>query len=59
VRNEHGGNPSVCIYFTDSFGDIRGNDPGLPVFWLVCQKNERFKPEFGMVVPYERKPNGR
>ncbi len=58
VQKEHGGNPSAVIYFTDSFGDVVGCDPGLPVFWLVCQKNDRFKPEFGMVVPYERKPNG-
>lgn len=54
VQNEHGGNPSVVIYFTDSFGDVEGDDPGLPVFWLVCQENNRFKPEFGTVVPYER-----
>jgi predicted metal-dependent peptidase len=54
VRDEHNGNPSAIIYFTDSFGDVAGDDPGLSVFWLVCQENERFKPEFGTVVRYER-----
>jgi predicted metal-dependent peptidase len=55
VRDEHNGNPSAIIYFTDSFGDVAGDDPGLPVFWLVCQENERFKPGFGTVVTYTRK----
>jgi predicted metal-dependent peptidase len=53
VRDEHGGNPCAVIYFTDSFGDVAGDDPGLPVFWLVCRENERFKPEFGTVVRYD------
>jgi predicted metal-dependent peptidase len=53
VKDEHNGNPSAIIYFTDSFGDVAGDDPGLPVFWLVCQENERFKPEFGTVVKYD------
>ncbi|MCD6390535.1 MAG: hypothetical protein J7L92_00855 [Dehalococcoidia bacterium] len=54
VQNEHNGNPSAVIYFTDSFGDVEGGDPGLPVFWLVCQPSDRFRPSFGTVVKYER-----
>lgn len=53
IENEYGGMPSAVVYFTDGYGNTEGPDPGRPVFWLVCQRDD-FKPEFGTVVKYER-----
>lgn len=48
--NEQEITPKCVIYATDGYCDDFPDDPGVPVLWLVIEKNEGFKPPFGEVV---------
>ena len=42
--------PKCVIYMTDGECDDFPDDPGVPVLWMVLEKNDRFNPPFGEVV---------
>lgn len=42
--------PVVMIYFTDGYCDDFGEDPEIPVLWMLDNEHVTFKPPFGEVV---------
>lgn len=42
--------PKCVVYATDGYCSDYPDDPGVPVLWLVIEKNEDFNPPFGEVV---------
>jgi len=42
--------PKCVVYATDGYCDDFPDDPGVPVLWLVIEKNEGFSPPWGEVV---------
>lgn len=41
------------IYMTDGHCSRFGGDPGMPVLWMLTEKNENFDPPFGEVLTME------
>jgi len=53
-----GRNPAALIYMTDGYCDDFGEDPGIPVLWVLTEKNDGFDPPFGDTVALDRGRDG-